>query len=597
MTAQDEPRPALLAGVVGYVCTASGALKLDAAAPAALGWDDAPEALADLLERVFPPDREAFDAAIRAALAGGPPQPQVVRFRGSDGRLHHVRHVAQREGEVVHGALQNVDDVVSATSRGRFEVGVGFAVARGVDAILVEVNDAFVDAFRTSEANVVGRRLDSLFESSAAADAARALASAEASGHERFETTMVRADGEVFTALFDVIVPRNADQDVQRFVTVLDISDIRDREKTLRIYREIFDNLPFGVLMARLEDPSDPGQFRFIDGNTFVRTRWASHGGILGRTIAEAYPAMLDTQVPQMYLDALRTNEPQRLTGQPMGRRGEVFDLRVARVDADLVAVIYDEVSEREALLAELKRLNGELERSNAELADFAAVASHDIQAPLRSIVSFAQVVREELDGSLTDEVARHLGFIESSASRLRRLVTDLLEYAQVGKREAEFGEVDIEELLTQVRTDLSHEIAETGAVVEGRDLHVVVGDGPMLRQLLQNLIANAIKFHRDIPPRVEVRSEAGVDGWTMTVSDNGIGVPSDQLERVFGAFRRLHTVRRYPGSGIGLAVCKRIVEYHGGRIWMESTEGEGTRVRFSLARSAMDGHARARGA
>lgn len=467
--------------------------------------------------------------------------------------------------------------------------GIGLAIAPGEGGCLSDVNAAFVRKFRVTEAELIGRSLESLFHPSAVEAARDTMTKAETSGHERFETTMVRGDGDVFAALFDVTVNRAANGEVRRFVTVLDINELRERENALRIYREIFDHLPFGVLVGRIEDRSDLSTLHFVDGNRFATDGWEGRGGLLDRPITEISPALLETDLPQMYVDAIEKRELQRVSAYPFGEAGELFDIRAARVDNDLVAVIYDEVSERERVLAELERLNAELERSNTELGDFAAVASHDLKAPLRSIVSFAGLLRGELGEGLSDDAALHLGFIESSAERLRRLVTDLLDYARVGRRVSELEVVDLTQILAQVRTDLSHTIAETEANVIVSSLPVVVGDAAMLRQLLQNLVANAIKFRGESTPRVEVSSTVHDDAWSVSVKDNGIGVPAAQHERIFEAFRRLHSEREFPGTGIGLAVCKRIVDRHGGRIWVESELGQGTNVRFTLAKRVLE--------
>ncbi len=518
-------------------------------------------------------------------------QFSLFPVHGADGRIVGLGGMSTditglRRAE---GTLQALDQTLTKWAEAFRVAGIGLAVAPGPDGRLADVNTAFVRKFRTAEEELIGRSLESLFHPSALDAARRGLKASETSGHERFETTMVRADGDVFAALFDVTVTWTALGDVRRFVTVLDINDLRERENALRVYREVFDHLPLSVLMARLEDPKDPGTFRFVDGNRYALARWDGRGGILDRHLAELSPTLMATELPQLYLAALEKDEMQRLSAFSFVPSGEQFDVRIARVDDDVVAVIYDEVSERERNLAELKRLNDELERSNAELGDFTAVASHDLKAPLLSILSFAELLREELGERLSEDAQMHLGFIESSAQRLRRLVTDLLDYAQVGRRAAELEEVDLAEILAQVRTDLSHAIAQTEARVVVSSLPVVVGDSALLRQLLQNLVANAIKFRAKAAPLVEVSSTVHDEAWGVSVKDNGIGVPAAQHERIFEAFRRLHSEREYPGTGIGLAVCKRIVERHGGRIWIESRVGEGTCVHFTLAKRVLE--------
>lgn len=253
----------------------------------------------------------------------------------------------------------------------------------------------------------------------------------------------------------------------------------------------------------------------------------------------------------------------------------------------------HEDAARSHELLAEQAR---ELEQSNRDLEQFAYVASHDLQEPLRKVASFTQLLKKRYGGQLDDRADQYIEFAVDGAKRMQRLIQDLLGFSRVGRTGNERVDVDLEHELEGVLGDLSETIAETGASVTHDPLPVVVGERALLHQLLANLVGNALKF-RDPgrAPVVQVGVLARDTHWELSVEDNGIGIDAQYAERVFVIFQRLHAKDVYEGTGIGLALCKRIVEYHGGRIWIEPREG-GTTIRFTLAHAyvhAQVGYAR----
>jgi PAS domain S-box-containing protein len=253
---------------------------------------------------------------------------------------------------------------------------------------------------------------------------------------------------------------------------------------------------------------------------------------------------------------------------------------RMAEARAAFARELERRVEER---TAELSRSHDALARSNVELRQFAFVASHDLQAPLRHIAGFVQLLQQRLSDDAEPEILDLFQRIVASVERMRRLITDLLAYARVESRERPFEPTALRDALEDAVTILRPSIDAAAAVVTTGDLPVVHGDRTQLAQLLQNLIGNALKYHGDVSARIHVDAERGDAGWTVSVRDNGIGIDARHHERIFEAFRRLHGEHKYPGTGIGLAVCRRIVERHGGRIWVESAPGHGAVFRFMI--------------
>jgi signal transduction histidine kinase len=247
------------------------------------------------------------------------------------------------------------------------------------------------------------------------------------------------------------------------------------------------------------------------------------------------------------------------------------------------IRLSHQEVENAHGLLSEKTR---ELERSNRDLEQFAYVASHDLQEPLRKVASFTQLLQKRYGGSLDDRADQYIEFAVDGAKRMQRLIQDLLSFSRVGRTGVPREDVDLEGVLKAALSELSERTKETGAEIVHDPMPVVHGERALLQQLFVNLVGNSLKFRDpDRAPviRIEVRSMRA--HWEISVVDNGIGIDAQYAERVFVIFQRLHSREQYAGTGIGLSLVKRIVEYHKGRIWIEPAAGGGTIVRFTLAR------------
>jgi len=260
-------------------------------------------------------------------------------------------------------------------------------------------------------------------------------------------------------------------------------------------------------------------------------------------------------------------------------------EIRALAADMEAMRVrIVQELGEVESARAETAERNVALDRSNQELEQFAYVASHDLQEPLRKITSFVQLLQQRYEGQLDARADEYIGFVVDGASRMQQLISDLLAFSRVGRNADRFQLTPLAETVAAALDNLDIALRETSAVVNVEpDLPEVVGDPILLTSLWQNLIGNSLKFRSETVPRIDidVRSRGGF--WMVSVSDNGIGIEPRFADKVFVIFQRLHGRDAYPGTGIGLALCKKIVEFHGGQIWLDAEASSGTRICFTL--------------
>ncbi|MBI5575907.1 MAG: hypothetical protein HY896_06035 [Deltaproteobacteria bacterium] len=260
----------------------------------------------------------------------------------------------------------------------------------------------------------------------------------------------------------------------------------------------------------------------------------------------------------------------------------EDFDAEKNKVEAANLE-LRREVAERKLAEQALKEQRIALERSNEELEQFAYVASHDLQEPLRMVASYTQILARRYQGKLDEDADRYIAFAVDGVKRMQSLIKDVLTYSRVRSQGAEFSMTPFSSVLERAMDNLQAAIRETGAAITVNPLPAIAADATQMVHLFQNLIGNAIKFRSGEPPRIHVTAARNGNHWTFSVSDNGIGIKQEYHDKIFIIFQCLHTRQTYPGTGIGLALCKRIVERHGGRIWVDSQPGKGSVFRFSL--------------
>jgi PAS domain S-box-containing protein len=286
--------------------------------------------------------------------------------------------------------------------------------------------------------------------------------------------------------------------------------------------------------------------------------------------------------------------------GQPLFLQGIAYDITekkraeavLRQLNVELERRVQERTADLERANAELGRQAAELARSNAELEQFAYVASHDLQEPLRMVSSFTQLLAKRYRGRLDADADEFVGYVVEGAVRMQALINDLLMYSRVGRKDKGLTAVDCGAIVATACANLRNTIDETGAAVTIDPLPTLVAESTQLLQLFQNLIGNALKFTKAGPPRIHLGASRRGPEWIFWVKDNGIGIESRYAERIFQVFQRLHNRKEYPGTGIGLAICKKVVERHGGRIWVESKPGHGSVFYFTLpAWDEVDNH------
>jgi PAS domain S-box-containing protein len=394
----------------------------------------------------------------------------------------------------------------------------------------------------------------------------------------------LRRDGTEFPVEISLSPIQTADG----LVVSTAIRDITRRKQADRKFRALLESAPDAFVLV-----DDRGRIELVNGQTETLFGYRREE-LLGQPIELLVPPRFrgDHAAHRAgYFDKPRVRQ-MGLGMQLFGQRkdGTEFPVEVslsplqAEDGRTLVSSAIRDVTER-------KRM-AELTRMNEDLQAFAHVASHDLREPLRMISSYMQLLSERYGNALDGDAHDFIGYAVDGARRMEKLLDALLDYARIGSRAKPLVPVDPAEILDDVRHNLALAIEDAGATLSVGDLPRVSADSVQLTQLFQNLVANAIKFRGTSRPHVRIEATRQGDHWQFGVHDNGIGIDPRHAERVFGIFERLHTAAEYPGTGIGLSICKRIVQRHGGRIWVESRGGEGAHFYFTLpASSSEDAH------
>ncbi len=349
-------------------------------------------------------------------------------------------------------------------------------------------------------------------------------------------------------------------------------------------YRSLFANMINGFAHCRMlfDGQGRPDDLVYLEVNDSFE-KLTGLKDVVGRKISEVIPGMRekDPELIQLYGRVALSGVPER-TERYVEALGMWLDILVYSVEKGNFIAIFDVITARKEAEEKVRLILADLERSNRDLQQFAYVASHDLQEPLRMVGSYVRLLEQDYGQHLGEEAGQWIRYAAEGADRMKLLLKDLLEYSRAGS-ESKPGEIsDCAGVLEDAVANLRTAIAESGAEVVWDELPVVIADGVQLAQLFQNLIGNAVKFRGTEAPRIRVEALRQDGMWLFSVRDNGLGIEERHAERIFTIFQRLHSREEYPGSGIGLAICRKIVDRHGGRIWVESRPGEGSTFYFT---------------
>jgi two-component system, LuxR family, sensor kinase FixL len=446
-----------------------------------------------------------------------------------------------------------------------------------------------------SAEEVLGRHVSTLYtEEDVQRDKpARDLEFAAREGRYEHKAWRVRKDGTRFWANLVLAAVRDRDGRLRGFANVTrDIAEVTRADQAamdagaqmLAITNAVIDGIVVIDELGKIES-LNPAALRIF-----------GYGGaaeLVGRNIRMLMPEPYHGE-HDSYLANYRASGVRKIIGigrEVMGKRsdGSVFPMELSVTEVHLgerrvFTGLVRDITERKKAEQELARRAEELERSNADLEQFASVASHDLQEPLRMVTAYVDLLDRKWGSRLDEEGSAFLAVIIDGATRMQSLIRDLLNYSRVGASVETSELVATRDVVAQAIDLLGHAVRETHAQIVVGELPIVIGRRNLLVQLFQNLIGNAIKFRSTSEPHISIEASALQRGWHFKVRDNGIGIDPQHSERVFDIFQRLHTKNAYPGTGIGLAICKKIVERHGGRIWVESARGAGACFQFTLS-------------
>jgi PAS domain S-box-containing protein len=548
---------------------------------------------------------------------------QVVMVRADDDRGRLTGHYCFMKD--VTAAKQVEADLIHSEQKFRaiFESMSQFIGLLTPDGTLLEGNQAVFDAVGIDRAAIIGKPFWETpwwTHSPQLQERVKAAVATAAAGElVRFESEHIWADGT--PAVVDFSLKPMFDDTGKVTMLIPEGRDITDRKRKEDILRNIalgvsaktgaafFQALveyltkALQVEYALISELLPPSQDRvstvaaYGNGATLDRFEYALPDTPCQHTIDRQFyvcAEQLQQQFPsfallgeisaQSYMGVLLRNS----AGQPFGLicvlscqpfsetqlMTEILNIFAARAAAEI---------ERQQSEIELQRQKQDLARSNDELQQFAYVASHDLQEPLRMITSYLDLLERRYKGQLDAKADMFIGYAVDGASRMQILINDLLNYSRVGRQERNFEAVDCDPIYAQVLANLQVAISTNKAIVSADPLPRVYGNSSQLTQLFQNLIGNAIKFRSQEPPQIEINVRSIEGWWLFSVRDNGIGIENEYLDRIFVIFQRLHGKTEYPGTGIGLAVCKKIVERHGGNLWVESQPDRGSTFYFTL--------------
>ena len=493
--------------------------------------------------------------------------------------------VAERTAELVQEIGVRKEAEVKLHKWGQvFEHAEWGVMVGSADGKTLELmNPAFARMHGYEVHELLGRPITEVYAPEVRSELPEAIRIAHETGHHTWETLHLRKDGSTFPVLVDITtVKDSADNVLYRVVNVLDITERKAAEERLRFTQFSVENAADAIFWLNPD-----ASFIYVNQAACDYLGYSKEE-LLSMSVIDVNPHF-PREAWQPYWESLKAEGVKQFESSLQRKDGTTFPVEISANFVAYEGKEYDfafvrDISDRKEAENQVNQTIDALTHSNVELERFAYVASHDLQEPIRMLVTYSQMLSRRYAEELDDDASDYLDFIVTSAKRMQALVRDLLAYSRVTSHGIPFTSVKIPQVIKAVQENLRAAISESGARIETGDLPVVLADEIQLIELFQNLVGNAIKFRRpDSAPQVRITARRDGMNWEFSVTDNGIGMETGYLEQIFVIFKRLHTEQAYPGTGIGLALVKRIVERHGGQIWVTSTVGEGTTFRFTL--------------
>jgi PAS domain S-box-containing protein len=516
---------------------------------------------------------------------------QDSAIRDENGRIVEIQAIGRdiTERKQAEQALRSSEERFSKAFRASPEALVISQLSNG---LIIEVNDGWRALFGYESAEVLGKTSLELNMFAHPEDRMRAVRLLQERGSLRdFELDIRRKSGEIRHAIMSA--EKIETNDTACLLTIL--HDITERKLAEQALRESEQRLKRAQEIAHLGS----WELDLLKNQLTWSDEVYRIFGLQPQEFGATYEAFLEAVHPE---DRAAVNAAYSESIEK-GRDTYEIEHRVVRRSSSEIRIVHEkcehfrdqngqivrsvgmvhDITERKRAQEELHRTLEELKHSNAELEQFAYVASHDLQEPLRMVSSYMQLLKRRYQGKLDKDADEFIAYAVDGATRMQNLINDLLAFSRVGTRGRPMGLSSCEKVLEEALINLQVAVEESQAIITHDSLPTVFCDQPQLVQLFQNLLANSIKFRGQQRPQIHISAKPEPNEWLFSVSDNGIGLDPKFGERIFEIFQRLHSRTAYPGTGIGLAICKRIVQRHGGRIWVESQSGQGATFYFTL--------------